>query len=190
MYNCLCQQIGGGTAPLILNIGRVSGKLHAPASLPLGKNASTLWKGVWVGPKASPYAFEKRKSFAVPIFKPPDRRARSPVIAATTVTWSPPNMLYDSGIWVAVAAASEQSVCGLILEAGSHRIQIGLMTCDVWRFPQCCRTLQNYRLLGGTNLFRNVGNILPVNTASFRIFRNATFCRLPVKQAQVIFSIP
>ena len=56
-------RVSGGKAPLILNLGEVSGELHAPAALPPGRKAGAYWMECWVGARASLDVSEKNYRF-------------------------------------------------------------------------------------------------------------------------------
>ena len=60
----------------------ISSHLHAPASLPPGKNPGTHRVGGWVGPTAGLDVLEE-KSFASDGIRTPDRPARSLVTIPT-----------------------------------------------------------------------------------------------------------
>ena len=54
----------------------LSGRLHAPATLPQGTNLGTRWMGGWIGPRDGMGVLEKRKSPAPAGIRTPDCPAR------------------------------------------------------------------------------------------------------------------
>jgi len=48
----------------------VSGQLHAPATLPSGKEPGTHWMGGWVGPRASGHSGVEKNFWSLSGLKP------------------------------------------------------------------------------------------------------------------------
>jgi hypothetical protein len=55
----------------------ISGQLHAPAALLLGKNTGTRWTGDWIGPIGDLDVLGKKKSLTLAGIRTLDRPARS-----------------------------------------------------------------------------------------------------------------